>query len=89
MGGRDVGVAERGGDGEQGGEAGGVVADAGSEDAGVSLSSMGSHGGAGGEDGVEVGGEEDAGEVRARARSSVGGARVRRGRCRRRRGGCW
>ena len=38
----DVGVAEGGGDSEEGGEAGGVVADAGSVDAGASSSSVGS-----------------------------------------------
>ena len=57
----DVGVAEGGGDGEQSGEAGGVVADAGSVDAGGVFFFDGFDGGAGGEDGVEVGGEENAG----------------------------
>ena len=62
-GGSDVGVAEGRGYGEESGETGAVVADAGSEDAGrvVLLGGLGE--GAGGEDGVEVCGEEDAGTV--------------------------
>jgi len=54
----DVGVMQGGGDGEKGGEASGVVADAGGVDSGVSFSSVGSMGWRR-EDGVEVGGEED------------------------------
>jgi hypothetical protein len=56
-----------GGEAEQGGEAGGVVAGAGGEDAGVLLEGFG--GGGGGEDGVEVGGEEDVGDWGWRARA--------------------
>ena len=59
---------------EQSGEAGGVVADAGGEDAGAVLVFGGFGGGAGGEDGVEVGGEEDdragGSEFEARVRDS-------------------
>jgi hypothetical protein len=55
----DAGVTEGGSDSKQGGEASGVVADAGSVDAGAVGGFDGLEGGAGGEDGVEVGGEED------------------------------
>ena len=58
-GGGDVGVAKCGGDGEKSGEAGGVVADAGSVDARAVFFFDGFDGGVGGEDGVEVGGEEN------------------------------
>ncbi len=58
----DFGEAESGSNGEESGESGGVVADAGSEDArGVGLFD-GITGGSGGEDGVEMRGEEDAGQ---------------------------
>ncbi len=54
---RDVGEAHGGDESEQRGEAGGVVARAGAEDAGVLLGGDGVD--AGGEDGVEMGGDED------------------------------
>jgi len=57
----DVGEAEGGGDGEESGESGGVVADAGGEDAGGVVGFEWVDEGVGGEDGVEVRGEEDAG----------------------------
>ena len=57
----DVGIAQGGDDGEEGGQAGAVVADAGGVDAGSVVLFEGLNEGAGGEDGVEVGGEEDAG----------------------------
>ena len=57
----DFGVLERGGDGEQRGESGAVVADAGGVDAGGVLFFDWFDGRVGGEDGVEMGGEEDAG----------------------------
>ena len=59
----DVGVAEGGGDGKKAGEAGGVVADARGVDARAVLFFDGFDGGVGGEDCVEMGGEEDAGGV--------------------------
>ena len=57
----DFGEANGGGDGEETGESGGVVADAGSEDAGGVWIFDGIADGSGGEDGVEMCGEEDAG----------------------------
>jgi hypothetical protein len=57
----DVGVAKGGGEGEQGGEACGVIADAGGEDAWGFGIFDGVTGGSCGEDGVEVGGDEEAG----------------------------
>jgi hypothetical protein len=59
--GLDAGVTEGGGDGEEAGEAGGVVADAGSEDAGAAGVFDWVAGCAGAEDGVEVSGDEEAG----------------------------
>jgi len=58
---RDVGVTKCGGDGEECGEARGVVADAGSGDAVSVFFFDGLDEGVGGEDGVEVCGEEDDG----------------------------
>ena len=55
----DFGVTQCGGDGEEAGEAGGVVADAGGVDAMGAFFFDGVDGGVGGKDGVEVGGEED------------------------------
>ena len=59
----DVGVAKGGGDGEEAGEAGGVVTDPWSVDAGGVEIFAGGDGGVEGEDGVEVCGEEEAGDV--------------------------
>ncbi|MCU1225825.1 MAG: hypothetical protein JWQ42_3918 [Edaphobacter sp.] len=59
----DVGVAERCGDAEEGREAGCVVADAGGIDASAVGHLCGLAVCTGGKDGVEVGGEEDAGGV--------------------------
>ena len=53
----DLGVFEGGDDGEEGGEAGAVVAGAGAENARAVFGGCG--GGSGGEDGVEVSGKED------------------------------
>ena len=55
----DFGLAQSGGNAEQSGEPGGVVAGSGGEDAGAGLGRIG--GRAGGENGVEVGREEDDG----------------------------
>ena len=57
--GHEAGVAKSGGEAKQGGQAGGVVAGSGSEDAGAGFGGFGGDGG--GEYGVEVGGEEDVG----------------------------
>ena len=58
----DVGVTKGRGDGEESGEAGSVVADSGGRDARAVFLFDGIGGGAGGEDGVKVCGEEDAGD---------------------------
>ncbi len=80
----ELGVAESGGEAKQRGEAGGVVAGSGSEDAGVLLDGFG--GGFGGKDGVEMRGEEDNGRV---VGCVVRRQEVQPGRCRRRRCADW
>ena len=59
----DFGEAQGGGDGEEAGEAGGVVADAGGVDARALFFFGGFDGRVGGEDGIEMGREEDARDV--------------------------
>ncbi len=61
----DLGVTERGGEGEQTGEAGGVVADAGSLDTGAVGRLARLAGDTCREDGVEVGGEQETGAAGA------------------------
>ena len=55
--GDEVGVAQGSGESQQAGQAGGVVAGAGRQDASFDLGGLG--GSVGGEDGVEVSGEKD------------------------------
>jgi hypothetical protein len=63
-GGLDVGVAKRGGEGQESGEAGAVVADSGSVDAGAIGIFAGFARGSSSEDCIEMGREEQVGSIR-------------------------